>query len=56
MPNPTATAKGTGTPCTIMEVDMTAENAATDPTERSIPPEMITSVMPSAMQALMVDC
>src|SRR5258706_13098235 len=32
------------------------DNASTDPTERSMPPEMITNVMPTATMALMAVC
>ena len=35
---------------------VTAAIAAVGPTERSMPPEMMTSVIPSAMQALIEDC
>ena len=45
-----------GTPLTIRLADSTAASAAVGPTDRSMPPEMMTSVMPSATQALMLDC
>ncbi len=45
-----------GTPATIKAADRTADRAAVGPTERSMPPEMMTSVMPRATQALMLDC
>ena len=45
-----------GTPATIMAAPSTAVRAATGPTDRSIPPDMITSVIPNAMQALIEDC
>ena len=49
-------ASGTGTPATSIAAPSTADSAATGPTDRSIPPEMMTSVIPSAMQALIDDC
>src|SRR5271165_1488827 len=53
---PSSTARTGCKPAAIAEAETTAENAATDPTERSMPPEMITSVMPTAIQALIDDC
>ncbi|MNP39660.1 hypothetical protein D3C76_1332450 [compost metagenome] len=49
-------ASGTGTPATISVAPSTADNAAVGPTERSIPPEIITSVMPRAIMPLIDDC
>ncbi|CAH0293809.1 hypothetical protein SRABI106_03581 [Rahnella aquatilis] len=49
-------ASGTGTPDTISVAPSTAESAAVGPTERSIPPEIMTSVIPSAIIPLMEDC
>ena len=49
-------ATGTGTPATSIAAASTPDSAATGPTDRSIPPEMITSVIPSAIQALIEDC
>ena len=54
--SPATTAKIGGTPATINVADRTAESAAVGPTERSMPPEMMTSVIPRATQALMLDC
>ena len=56
IPSATATHSATGSPATSIEADATAASAATGPTDRSMPPEMITSVMPIATQALMLDC
>ena len=49
-------ASGIGTPATSMAAPKVAVSAATGPTDRSIPPEMITKVIPRAMQALIEDC
>ena len=53
---PAATHTTIGTPAAIMVAETTAASAAVGPTERSIPPEMMTSVMPIAMHALIDDC
>ncbi len=49
-------ASAIGTPAAISTAAMTAAMAAVGPTDRSMPPEMMTSVMPSATQALIDDC
>ena len=56
MPSVARIASGTGTPEIIRVAPSTAESAAVGPTERSMPPEIITSVMPSAIKALIEDC
>src|SRR3954471_21924585 len=45
-----------GAPAAISTAAITAAMAAVGPTDRSMPPEMMTSVMPSATQALIEDC
>ena len=45
-----------GTPAAISTAATTAAMAAVGPTDRSMPPAMMTSVMPSATQALIEDC
>jgi hypothetical protein len=55
-PKPKATARIGGTPLESIDAEITAENAAVDPTDRSIPPVMITRVIPIAKQALIEDC
>jgi hypothetical protein len=50
--NPAATAPPIAmkAPCGLKRANTTLDNAATAPTERSMPPVMITNVMPSAMR------
>src|SRR6478752_4724011 len=45
-----------GAPAAIITAAATAAMAAVGPTDRSMPPAMMTSVMPSATQALIEDC
>ena len=45
-----------GAPAAISCRGHTAAMAAVGPTDRSMPPAMMTSVMPSATQALIEDC
>src|SRR3954465_121345 len=45
-----------GTPAVISTAATTAAVAAVGPTDRSMPPAMMTRVMPSATQALIEDC
>ena len=45
-----------GAPAAISTAAATAAMAAVGPTDRSMPPAMMTSVMPSATQALIEDC
>ena len=49
-------ANGIGTFATIRVAATTAANAAIGPTDKSMPPDTMTSVMPSAMHALIDDC
>ena len=53
---PAITAIGAGTLAAIIVAESTADSAAVEPTDKSMPPQIITSVMPSATQALMEDC
>jgi hypothetical protein len=46
-----APARAGPSPYTLSLAATTAASTATDPTERSIPPEMMTNVMPSAVSA-----
>ena len=48
-----ATATATGQPCCSALASTTPASATIDPTDRSMPPEMITNVMPTATIALM---
>jgi hypothetical protein len=55
-PRPSAVARSGGTPLESIDAEITAEKAAVDPTDKSIPPVMMTSVIPIAKQALIEDC
>jgi hypothetical protein len=55
-PKPSAVARSGGTPLESIEAVITAENAAVDPTDKSMPPVMMTRVIPIAKQALIEDC
>ena len=50
------TAAGAGQPAFNAAASTTPENATSDPTERSIPPDTMTNVMPTATIALMEVC
>src|SRR3954470_4482683 len=52
----TGIARKIGPPRDISTATVTAAIAAVGPTDRSMPPAMMTSVMPSATQALIEDC
>ena len=59
-PAPTASARrsatGSGWPACSAVPSTTPESATIDPTERSIPPERMTNVIPTATIALMLVC
>jgi hypothetical protein len=50
-PSPTAPATAIVNPSPLSRAAATAERATTAPTDRSMPPVMITKVMPRAMRA-----
>src|SRR6185295_9066125 len=55
-PSPARMAAGTGQPPCSAQASTTPESASSEPTDRSIPPERITNVIPRAMTALMLVC
>src|SRR5688572_21668391 len=55
-PTPASAASGGGTPCTKRSAVTRPHSASSEPTERSMPAEMITKVRPRPRMALMADC
>ena len=55
-PRPAASASGTGNPAWSALASTTPEKATIEPTERSIPAEMMTNVIPTATTALIETC
>ena len=55
-PMPASAATGPGAPCTSRSAVTSPHSASSDPTDRSMPAEMMTKVSPMPRMALMADC